>query len=119
MGKTINIDGIEYIEKSTIQDQSEAGFVLIRSYASGVHFGIIERQRDTLQGLEVVLKNARRIHYWEGAASLSQVAMEGISGKNSRVAMMLPSITVQNVIETIPLSADGFHNLSNQPVWKS
>ncbi len=119
MGKTINIDGIEYIEKSTSPELSADGFVLIRSYASGVHFGIIERQRDTLQGLEVVLKNARRIHYWEGAASLSQVAMEGVLAENSRVAMMLPSITVQNVIETIPLSVDGFHNLSNQPVWKS
>ncbi len=119
MGKTINIDGIEYIEKSTSPELSADGFVLIRSYTSGVHFGVIERQRDTLQGLEVILKNARRIHYWEGAASLSQVAMEGILAGPSRVAMMLPSITIQNVIEIIPLSAEGFHNLSNQPVWKS
>ena len=90
---------------------------IIRSYASGVHFGEVAETRDTLHGLSVTLKNSRRIHYWEGACSLSQVAMEGI--QNGRVAMELPEIQVENVIEIIPMSELSIDNLKNQPVWKS
>lgn len=90
--------------------------VLIRSYASGVHFGTLESETFTPAGKVVVLSNSRRIHYWEGAASLSQVAMDGI--KLGRVAMSLPIIEVVNVIETIPLSGAAIANLENQPIWR-
>ena len=90
---------------------------IIRSYASGVHFGEVAETRDTLHGLSVTLKNSRRIHYWEGACSLSQVAMEGI--RTGRVSMQLPEIQVENVIEIIPMSENSIDNLKNQAVWKS
>ena len=90
---------------------------IIRSYASGVHFGEVSETRDTVHGLSVTLKNSRRIHYWEGACSLSQVAMEGI--KTGRVAMELPEIQVENVIEIIPMSESSIDSLKNQAVWKS
>lgn len=89
---------------------------IIRSYASGVHFGEVAETRDTVHGLSVTLKNSRRIHYWEGACSLSQVAMQGI--KTGRVAMELPEIQVENVIEIMPMTAAAIDNLKNQPVWK-
>ena len=89
---------------------------IIRSHASGVHFGEVIEARDTVHGLSVTLKNSRRIHYWEGACSLSQVAMDGI--KTGRVAMELPEIQVENVIEIIPASDAAIENLKNQPVWK-
>lgn len=90
--------------------------VLIRSYASGVHFGELVSEVFTPAGKVVVLANSRRIHYWEGAASLSQVAIEGIA--SGRVAMTLPEIEITNVIEKIPLSEVAIANLENQPVWK-
>ena len=90
---------------------------IIRSYASGVHFGEVIETRDTLHGLSVTLKNSRRIHYWEGACSLSQVAMDGI--RTGRIAMELPEIQVENVIEIIQMSELAIDNIKNQPVWKS
>lgn len=90
--------------------------VLIRSYAAGVFFGTLEKEEYTLAGKVVVLSNSRRIHYWEGAASLSQVALDGI--KNGRVAMVEPMKEVVNVIETTLLSDVAISNLENQPVWK-
>lgn len=90
--------------------------VLIRSYASGVHFGTLQSETFTPAGKVVTLTDSRRIHYWQGAASLSQVALEGIN--SGRVAMALPAIEVVNVIETIPLSDAAITNLENQPVWK-
>ena len=90
---------------------------IIRSYASGVHFGEVAETRDTVHGLSVTLKNSRRIHYWEGACSLSQVALDGI--RTGRIAMELPEIQVENVIEIIQMSELAIDNIKNQPVWKS
>lgn len=90
--------------------------VLIRSYAAGVFFGTLESEQFTPAGKVVVLSNSRRIHYWEGAASLSQVAQEGIS--SGRVAMLEPLKEVVNVIETTPLSEKAIENLENQETWK-
>ena len=48
-------------------------YVIVRTYSAGVFAGNLEsKQKD-----EVVLSNARRIWYWDGAATLSQLAMEG------------------------------------------
>ena len=90
--------------------------VLIRSYAAGVFFGTLVSEQFTVAGKIVILGNSRRIHYWEGAASLSQVAQEGI--KSGRVAMVEPAKEIVNVIETTPLSEAAILNLENQPVWK-
>lgn len=70
-----------------------------------------------MHGLSVTLKNSRRIHYWKGACSLSQVAMDGIG--TGRVAIELPEIQIENVIEIIPMTESAIENLKNQPVWKS
>lgn len=90
--------------------------VLIRSYGAGVFFGTLESQQFTQSGKVVVLSNSRRIHSWEGAASLSQVSREGI--KKGSVAMIEPEKEIVNVVETTPLSDAAIHNLENQPVWK-
>lgn len=90
--------------------------VLIRSYAAGVFFGTLESEQFTTAGKVVVLSSSRRIHYWEGAASLSQVAQDGI--RSGRVAMIEPIKEVVNVIETTPLSERAIENLEKQPVWK-
>ena len=92
--------------------------VLIRSYSSGVHFGTLERVDDLLSGAAVKLQNARRIHYWEGAASLSQIAKEGVNQERSRVAMELPEFYCTQVIECIPMSEFALDNLKSAPVWK-
>lgn len=47
--------------------------VLVRGDKSGVFFGTLAAK----EGSEVTLKNCRRIWYWNGAASLSLLALEG------------------------------------------
>lgn len=49
--------------------------VIVRTYSAGVFAGELE----TKDGREVTLMNARRLWYWTGAASLSQLAQEGTS----------------------------------------
>lgn len=51
-------------------------YVIVRTYSMGVFAGILlPESTETLK----VLKDARRIWYWAGAASLSQLAADGTS----------------------------------------
>lgn len=69
---------------------------LIRTYSAGVHIGDIE----SIDGMEVKLKNALRLWKWEGGGlSLSAVATNGIKGGRLNAA---PEIYLTNVIEIIP-----------------
>lgn len=85
-------------------------FVLVRTYTAGVHFGtIIERS-----GQEIHLSNARRLWSWNGALSLSEIAMKGIDLKNSKVSVPVDEIILTQVTEIIPIS-----NQSNLPNEKT
>ena len=47
--------------------------VIVRGDRSGVFFGeLVERN-----GREIKLENCRRLWYWDGAASISQLAING------------------------------------------
>lgn len=70
--------------------------VLIRGNRSGVEFGELVSQN----GSEVTLKNARRIWYWDGAASLSQLAKDGTSNPSScKFTVSVDSITILDTIK--------------------
>ncbi len=75
--------------------------VLIRTYSSGVHIGILKSIDYSLAGTEVILENSHRLWYWTGAFTLSAVSQDGI-GKDSRISRNIPVHCIQNVIEIIP-----------------
>lgn len=72
---TVNINGVEYVQVADNEKRGEGDYVIVRTHWAGVHAGYLMGPR----GGEVTLSRARRIWYWEGAASLSQLAMEGTS----------------------------------------
>ncbi|MGL4641002.1 MAG: DUF6948 domain-containing protein [Shewanella sp.] len=90
--------------------------VLIRSYGSGVHFGVLNNVENNQGRANVVLSNSRRIHQWEGAASLSQISQTGI--KSGRIAMEIHLICISDVIEIIPITQIAFENLLSHSTWK-
>jgi hypothetical protein len=82
---------------------------IIRTYSAGVHFGeLVDRA-----GTEVLLKNARRIHYWEGAFTLNAIALNGASD-NSRLSEPVPEILLTEAIEILPCSEAGAKWLSEK-----
>ncbi len=86
---------------------------IIRCDRAGVFYAEIAERR----GDEADLVKARRIWSWRGAASLSQVAMEGV-GSGSNITMSVPEMTVLQVIEIIPCSDKAVANLDGQKEWK-
>jgi len=121
----VKINGIVFVPKDTIKTTSLAESidglrpVLIRSYAAGVHFGYLKSEQFTQSGKVVVLFNTRRVFYWDGAASLSQMALEGVNKPNNcKFSVILEENEIVNVIETIPLSENALNNLYKVSVWK-
>lgn len=89
--------------------------VLIRGNRSGVEFGELVSQN----GSEVTLKNARRIWYWDGAASLSQLAKDGTSNpSNCKFTVFVDSITILDAIEIIPCTDKAVKSIKEVKVWK-
>ena len=66
----VTIDGVEY---APVTHATEV--VMVRSRDAGVFYGHLEKRT----GDEVHLTNARRVYYWDGAATLSELATKGTS----------------------------------------
>ena len=75
---------------------------IIRTYASGVHFGTLSAQ----DGRQVELTDARRLWRWfaKDGISLSEVSQNGIVPSKSRIAQVVPAITILDALEIIPCS---------------
>lgn len=89
--------------------------VIIRADRAGVFYGEIkERNKD-----EVVMTNVRRLWYWDGAASLSQLATEGVTRPNNcKFTVIVPEMTILGVIEIIPCTEKAIESIESVRTWK-
>jgi hypothetical protein len=89
--------------------------VIIRGDKSGVEFGELVEHK----GREVTLKDARRIWFWAGAASLSQLAKDGTTDPSScKFTVTVDSITILDAIEIIPCTDKAIKSIEDVEVWK-
>lgn len=90
-------------------------YYIIRCDRAGVFFAKIAARR----GREADLTDCRRLWYWDGAASISQLAMEGVTRPaNCKFTMAVPSMTVLGVIEVIPCTDAAVRSINGVAVWK-
>lgn len=89
-------------------------YCVVRTLHAGAFAGILG-SRD---GTEVFLQDARRLWYWEGAASLSQLAMEGVKKPDEcKFPCKVPRIFLSDVVEIIPTTEAARKNIEEVPVW--
>jgi len=82
--------------------------VIVRTYSAGVHFGEIFLKSNN----EIILKNARRLYYWETlnkGLSLSEVANDGLNN-NSKVCQSVSKIYLK-AIELIECTESSVKNI--------
>ena len=73
--------------------------VIVRGDRSGVFFGTLVEKN----GREVTLENCRRLWYWDGAASISQLAVDGTKRPSEcKFTVSVNSIIILDAIEIIP-----------------
>lgn len=91
-------------------------YVLVRTYSAGVFAGYLESR----SGQEVVLTDARRIWYWAGAATLSQIAVDGTSKPNEcKFPAPVPRVEVLQAIEILDVTPQAQASIEAVPVWKA
>lgn len=88
---------------------------IIRGDRSGVFFGEI-KARD---GREVTIRHCRRLWYWSGAASLSQLAEEGVKHPGDcEFSVTVDELIVLDAIELIPCTDAACASIDAVKVWK-
>lgn len=88
---------------------------IIRCDRAGVFYAEIKERR----GSEADLVNARRLWYWDGAASLSQLAVEGVTApRTCKFTVTVPDMTVLGVIEVIPCTEAAVQSIEGVAVWR-
>ena len=123
MVKTIMIDDVEYVRAGEVLKMADEvdglKYCVVRSYGAGVFCGYVKEQKSEINGVNVTLINSRRIFYWSGACSLSQLAVEGSKSISScHIAIEVPEEFISNVVEIIPMSAEAKENITGAEVWK-
>ena len=90
-------------------------YYIIRADRAGVFAGNIKERN----GSEVTLTNARRLWYWDGAASLSQLAVEGVKKPdNCKFTITVSEIALLGVIEIIPCTEKAEACIKKVKEWK-
>lgn len=90
-------------------------YVIVRTYSAGVFAGTLE----SLEGKHAILLNARRLWYWSGAASLSQLAMEGVKRPDQcKFPVEVSRVELTEAIEIIDCTEAAKQSIAEVPVWQ-
>lgn len=93
-----------------------SNYKIVRTYSAGVFAGEIESRN----GREVVMKNARRLWYWDGAASLSELATEGTSKpENCKFPCEVSRIELLEVIEILDVTNRAKSSIKQVKIWSA
>lgn len=114
----IEVNGVAYVPKDTAEPSQKLDgmeHVIVRTYSAGVFAGYLQSRN----GQEVVLRNARRIYYWDGAATLSQLATDGTSKPSKcKFPCAVDKVELLQAIEIIPTTEKARKSIESVAVWK-
>ena len=89
--------------------------VIVRGDRSGVFFGTLAEKN----GTEVKLENCRRLWYWSGAASISQLAVDGTTNpEGCKFTVTVDNILILDAIEIIPCTDKAIASIEAVREWK-
>lgn len=98
-----------------VNRSTQQPYVIVRTYSAGVFAGELQSR----EGKEVTLRNARRLWYWNGAASLSQLAQTGTSKPSDcKFPCAVDSITLTEAIEILAVTEAARASIAAVPVWQ-
>ena len=89
--------------------------VIVRCSRAGVFYGTLSET----EGQQVELKDCRRLWYWDGAASLHQLAAQGVKAPgNCKFTIRVDSIVLLEAIEIIPCTDKAIEIIESVKEWK-
>lgn len=101
------------MKKKTI---TKSKYVIVRTYSAGVFAGYLKSRK----GQEVTLTDARRLWYWKGAASLSQLAVDGVSSpQECKFPAEVANVELLQAIEILDVTKKAQASIASVAVWQS
>ena len=92
---------------------------IIRTDRAGVFYGTVTSKTATPAGVIVTIKDCIRLWRWDGACSLSQLAVDGPQKPDGcKFAVPIESIEVVGVIEIIPCTEKACKSIESVESWK-
>jgi hypothetical protein len=113
------IEGITYVPKGTESTKSQSvngmEYVIVRSYASGVHAGYLKEHKDA----NVTLVNSRRLWRWKGANELCDIATNGIkvADADNKISCVQSQIVLPGVCEILSTTEMSQNSILGEPEW--
>lgn len=90
------------------------GYYIVRTVSFGVFAGTIRSKKKG----EIVMTHARRLWYWDGAASLSQLAVDGVSKpQNCKFPCEVPEVTLTGDFEILKCTKKAKDSIAGVKVW--
>ena len=89
---------------------------IVRCDRSGVFFGTLEE----MEGQQARISNVRNIWWWEGAASVMQLATEGTKNPDDcKFTVTVTEIVVTDVVQVIPCTEQAIENIEAVKPWEN
>lgn len=101
--------------RTSTKNKYEGKYYIVRCDRTGVFAGEIKERK----GHEVLIKNVRRLWYWNGACSLSELATNGTQRPdNCKFSVVVDEIEVLDAIEIIECTDKAEKSIKEVKVWK-
>ena len=118
--EVVEINGKKHVpadQTNTIaQSMDGKQYCIVRTYSAGVFAGMVDKE-EAKTGTATVY-NARRLWYWDGASSLSQLAVGGTKKPNNcKFPCEVAEIILNGVIEVIPCTQLAIDSIAGVKVW--
>jgi len=102
--------------KKTTKPSPKQRYVIVRTHSAGVFAGYLVSRK----GKEVVLRDARRIWYWTGAASLSELAVRGTkSPATCKFPCAVSRVELTESIEILAVTPEAQSSIAAVPEWRA
>lgn len=89
--------------------------VIVRGARSGVFFGTLERE----DGQRIEMRNVRNLWYWSGAATLLQLAAEGVKNpRECKFSRNVESLAILDAVVIIPCTDAAIENIKAVEEWR-
>lgn len=120
--ETMMIDDVKYVREDAVKSMEPADsdgreYCIVRTYSAGVFAGYFDRSQS---GREGTVYGARRIYYWKGAASLSQLANDGTNSPDEcKFPAPVAEVDLKEIIEVLPCTAEAAASITGVPEWSA
>ncbi len=114
--KDIYVDGVKYSPERQMKQRDNMKYCIIRTNNAGAWAGYLKKYDKMTCHADLI--DARRLWYWAGACSLSEMAVNGTSKpEECKFPCEVEAVTLSGVLEIIPATDAAGASIGGVKIW--